>query len=89
MFGSNEVIKYMLQRILTFMFPKKKMEIFYPTKLGGLDLSRLCLDRDAQSRHWQKVSLDSQENLDTFQKLILTIEISRWIGLGCRDHQPY
>ncbi len=45
-------------------------------KSGGLDLSRLCLDRDTRSRHWQKVSLDSREILDTFKKLVSTIKIS-------------
>ena len=46
--------------------------------LGGLDLSRSCLDRDSRSRHWQRAGLDSRENLDTFKKLVLTIEISRF-----------
>ncbi len=45
--------------------------------LGGLDLSRSCLDRDSRSRHWQRAGLDSQENLDTFKKLVSTIKISR------------
>ena len=40
----------------------------------------ICLDRDSQSRHWQRASLDSQENLDTFKKLVSTIEIS-WFSL--------
>ena len=38
--------------------------------LGGLDLSRSCLDRDSWSRHWQRAGLDSRENLDTFKKLV-------------------
>ena len=40
-------------------------------------MSRSCLDRDSQSRHWQRAGLDSRENCDTFKKLVLTIEISR------------
>ncbi len=40
------------------------------SKPGGLDWSR----------HWQKVSLDSQENLDNFKKLVSTIEKS-WFFL--------
>ncbi len=47
------------------------------SNLGGLDLSRSCLDRDSRSRHWQRAGLDSRENLDTFIKLVSTIEISR------------
>ncbi len=35
------------------------------------------LDRDSQFRHWQRVGLDSQENLDNFKKLVSTIEKSR------------
>jgi hypothetical protein len=27
-----------------------------------------CLDRESRSRHWQKVSLDSQKNLDNLNK---------------------
>ncbi len=45
-------------------------------KPGGLDLSRLCLSRDSWSQHWQKVSLDCWENLDSFKKLVSTIEKS-------------
>ncbi len=36
----------------------------------GLSLGVLiCLDRDSQSWHWQRVGLDSQENLNNFKKL--------------------
>jgi hypothetical protein len=48
------------------------------TTPGGLDLSRLDLDRDSQSRHIKKVSLDGRENLDCFKKLVSTIKISRF-----------
>ncbi len=44
-------------------------------KPGGLDLSRSCLNWDSQSRHWQRAGLDSQENLETFKKLVLTNKI--------------
>ncbi len=44
----------------------------------GLDLSRRGLDRDSRSRQQKKVSLDGQENLDSFKKLALTIEISQF-----------
>jgi hypothetical protein len=47
------------------------------SKLGGLDLSRRGLDRDSRSRHRKKVSLDVMDNLDGFQKLVSTIEMSR------------
>jgi len=40
-------------------------------------LSRRGLDRDSRSRHRKKVSLDGRENLDSFKKLVSTIEISR------------
>ncbi len=40
-------------------------------------MSRRGLDRDSRSRHRKKVSLDSRENLDSFKKLVSTIEISR------------
>jgi hypothetical protein len=40
-------------------------------------LSRRGLDRDSRSRHRKKVSLDVMDNLDGFQKLVSTIEISR------------
>jgi hypothetical protein len=49
----------------------KKITTIYA---GGLDLSRSCLNRDSQSRHWQKVSLDGRENLESFKKLVSTIE---------------
>ncbi len=55
--------------------PEKKYS--YIIKPGGLDLSRRGLDRDSRSWHWQRVSLDSQENLVNFKKLVLTIEKSR------------
>ncbi len=48
-----------------------------PPNLGGLDLSQRGLDRDSRSRHQKKVSLDGPENLDSFKKLVLTIEIYR------------
>jgi hypothetical protein len=47
------------------------------TKVGGLDLSRRGLNRDSRSRHQKKVSLDGRENLDSFKKLVSTMEISR------------
>jgi hypothetical protein len=53
------------------------MKISKCSKPGGLDLSRRDLDQESQSQHWQRVSLDSQENLDTFKKLVSTIKISR------------
>ncbi len=40
-------------------------------------MSRRGLDRDSQSRRQKRVSLDGQENLDSFKKLVSTIEISR------------
>ena len=40
-------------------------------------MSRRGLDRDSRSRHQKKVSLDGRENLDSFKKLVSTIEISR------------
>ena len=46
-------------------------------KPGGLDLSRSCLSQDSWSEHWQKVSLDRWENLDSFKKLVSTIEKSQ------------
>jgi len=44
---------------------------------GGLNLSWLCLDRDSQPRHCQKVSLDSRENLNSSKKLVSTIQKSQ------------
>jgi hypothetical protein len=44
-------------------------------KLGGLDLSLSCLDRESRYRHFQKVSLGSRENLDTSKKLVSTVKI--------------
>ena len=52
------------------------LNILIISKLGGLDLSRRGLDRDSRSRHRKKVSLDSRENLDSFKKLVSTIEMS-------------
>ncbi len=40
-------------------------------------MSRRGLDRDSRSRHQKKVSLDGRENLDSFKKLVSTIEISQ------------
>ena len=53
----------------------KKFNPFF--NLGGLDLSRRGLDRDSRSRRQKRVSLDGRENLDSFKKLVSTIEISR------------
>ncbi len=47
------------------------------SKLGGLDLSRSGFDRDSRSRRQKSISLDVMDNLDGFQKLVLTIEKSR------------
>ena len=46
--------------------------------LGGLHLSWRGLDRDSRSRHQNKVSLNGRENLDSFKKLVSTIEISQY-----------
>ncbi len=46
-------------------------------KPGGLDLSRRGLDRDSRSRRQKSISLDVMDNLDSFQKLVSTIEKSR------------
>ncbi len=59
------------------------MRVFFNFKetnpnLGGLDLSWRGLDRDSWSRHQKKVSLDGQENLDSFKKLVSAIDISRF-----------
>jgi hypothetical protein len=40
-------------------------------------LSRRGLDRDSRSRRQKRVSLDGRENLNSFKKLVSTIEISR------------
>ncbi len=40
--------------------------------LGGLDLSRRGLNRDSRSRRRQRVSLDSQENLNSVKKCVST-----------------
>jgi hypothetical protein len=66
-------------------FIKISQHFFSP---GGLDLSRSRLSistlAESQSRqlrkswHWQSASLDNRENLDTFKKLVSTIEISRF-----------
>jgi len=51
-------------------------------KLGGLNLSRLGLDRESRSRHRQK------DRLDIFKKFVSTDqEISISIGLDCQDPQ--
>ena len=57
---------------------------WFKTKPGGLDLSRSCLDWDSQSRQFQNVGLNSQDNLDSFKKLVLTVEIS-WSRLWNLD----
>ncbi len=48
----------------------EKVRFWISSKVGGLY-------RDSRSRHQKKVSLNGQENLDSFKKLISTIEISR------------
>jgi hypothetical protein len=48
-------------------YQNKPRQQLLKSKLGGLDLSR----------HRKKVSLDVMDNLDGFQKLVSTIEISR------------
>ncbi len=53
-------------------------------KLGVLDLSQSCLDRDSRSRHCQKVSLRSQENHDTFKILRILIKISTQPNLNSK-----
>ncbi len=40
-------------------------------------MSRRGLDRDSRSRRFSKVDLDMMDNIDAFQKLVSTIEISR------------
>ncbi len=59
----------------TFSLGEKVFLVFLP---GRESLSRTCLDRDSQSQHCQKVSLDSQENLNTFKIFVSTVKISRW-----------
>jgi hypothetical protein len=54
------------------------------SKHGGLDLSRSCLDWESRSRRCQRVSLDSQENLDSVKKCVLTVEKS-WSRLRLLD----
>jgi hypothetical protein len=77
----NQAKKELLTLIF-FIFRSLKtfflyLEIFYllakrlENKPGGLNLTWSCLDWDSRSWHWQKVSLDSQENLDNFKKLVL------------------
>ena len=61
-----------------FFFNKSCYTTFNLINLGGLDLSQRGLDRDSRSQHQKKVSLDIQENLDSFKKLVSTIEISRF-----------
>ncbi len=41
---------------------------------GGLDLSWRGLHRDSRSRHCQDVSLDARENLNSFKKLVSTMD---------------
>ncbi len=45
-------------------------------KPGGLDLSGRGLDRDTRSRRQKSISIDVMDNLDSFQKLVSTIEKS-------------
>ncbi len=54
--------------------PQKKANFSNP---GGLDLSRRGLDRDSWSRRQKSISLDGRENLDSFKKLVSTIEKSQ------------
>ncbi len=71
---SNDRHKKFANRSCFKLFQLKCFGLF--CKGGGLNLSWSCLDGESQSWHFQKVSLDSQENLDTFKKLISMIEIS-------------
>ncbi len=53
--------------------PNLKMFTTWPRiKRGGLD--RVSIETN-RSQHWQKVSLDNWENLNTFKMLVLTIKI--------------
>ncbi len=70
-------IRQQSQHLLPLCAPIVAIKISKCSKPGGLDLSRRNLDRESQSQHWQRVSLDSRKNLDTFKKLVSTIKISR------------
>ena len=71
----NDAI-YICNNVLYYL--KKYWKLTWKkVKPGGLDLSRRGLDRDSRSRHRKKVSLDGRKNLDSFKKLVSTIEISR------------
>ncbi len=55
----------------------KKLRVFIVLiKHGGLDLSQNGLDRESRSRRRQRVSLDSQENLDN-REILVEIQTSR------------
>ncbi len=73
----TEDIKWMIVRLKILSIANLNNWFSFKTKVGGLDLSRRGLDRDSQSRHQKKVSLDGRENFDSFKKLVSTIEISR------------
>ncbi len=56
------------------------------TRLGGLDLSWSCLDRDSQSQHWQRAGLNSQDSLNSLKNNISTVEIflTVWKMTSCQ-----
>jgi hypothetical protein len=47
------------QHLLPLCAPIVAIKISKCSKPGGLDLSRRDHDRESQSQHWQRVSLDS------------------------------
>jgi hypothetical protein len=53
--------------------------IWIKIKHGGLDLSQCGLNQDSRPWHWQKVSLDGWENLDSFKKLVSILILSLFI----------
>jgi hypothetical protein len=60
----------------------------YIFKDGGLDLSRLCLDRDSRSRQ-KKADLNSRENLsldDQNFKKFKNLNQEKKFGLDCREN---
>ncbi len=71
---SNDRHKKFANRSCFKLFQLKCFGLF--RKGEGLNLSGSCFHRESQSRHFQKVSLGSRENLDTFKKLISMIKIS-------------
>jgi len=48
-------------------------------------VSRSCLNRESRSQHWQKVSLNSRENLETFKIFVSKVEISRQVLIDDLD----